>query len=41
MYCSAYDCRNNVEGGCDIQNYIQIDESAKCDSYDPKMEEKE
>lgn len=41
MYCGAYDCRNNIEGMCEVESYVQIDETAKCDSYDLKFEEDE
>lgn len=41
MYCNAYDCRNNIEGMCEVESYVQINECAKCDEYDPRLKESE
>lgn len=35
MRCMAEDCRENLEGDCQISSYICIDGSGRCDSYDP------
>lgn len=41
MYCSAFDCRENLDGDCQISAYITITEKAECDSYDPKLKKEE
>lgn len=33
MRCKAYDCRNNQDGYCLIDSYVEIDGQGNCESY--------
>ena len=41
MRCEVKDCINNVNGYCDTENYITIQEDGSCDSMVVPLGDKE